>query len=98
MMVMTSEDPVSQQCYCVLELRQSGWETQSYVAVMLTKANRNMCRQGDSLFPRLIRAFWSDKKVKCVCLGVGARFTLGGRKRAGTCWYDRMKVFPRLTA
>lgn len=101
MMVMTSGDPVSQRRYCVSELVSewlSGRETESYVAVMLTKVNRNMCRQADSLFPRLIRAFWSDKKVKCGCLGVGARFPLGGRKRAGTCWYDRMKVFPRLTA
>ena len=29
---------------------------------------------------------------------VWLRFTPGGRKRAGMCWYDRRRVFPRLTA
>lgn len=56
-------------------------------------------RTSDALFPRVFFfVFDRDKKKGKGCSCGCVFFTPGGRKRAGTCWHDRMKVFPRLTA
>lgn len=72
----------------------------------MSKNRCSMWRLSALLYPRLMLvlppARWDTSKEKrerggvYVCAFVG--FIVGGRKRAGTCWYDRMIVLHRLTA